>query len=357
MNRRGFMGTLSMAVLAGAGPLRAQAAAPFAPDHPLQASWRDWKALCLMPEGRVVDGFQGGASHSEGQGYGLLLAAQFGDAAAAGAILSWTEANLAVRDDALLAWRWMPDTLPRVVDRNNASDGDLFYAWGLVILAAQQGRPELLARAKEIAADILRLCRVPDPAGGGMLMLPGAVGFRTAEAVVVNPSYVMPRAMREVAAATGLPDLAMLAEDGRRLWDALSGRGMVPDWVTASAAGYGPPPAGFSAQAGYEAIRVPLFAMWSGDAQGGALRAYAAAVAGAGAGDPVTVFDAANRQPVERSGHAGYAAVAALAACVAGGGAGSLMPRFDTAQPYYPATLHLMALVAQAQNFPRCVPI
>ncbi|WP_323038611.1 glycosyl hydrolase family 8 [Gemmobacter sp.] len=351
MKRRSFLAGLAMT------PLIAPAAqAAFADDHPLQASWQAWKRLCLSPDGRVVDGFQGGASHSEGQGYGLTLAAQFGDVQAANSIMSWTEANLAVRSDALLAWLWRPDSLPRVADRNNASDGDLFYAWGLVTLARSRNRPELLERARQIAADLLRHCRVANPAGPGWLMLPGAAGFVQGDVVVTNPSYLMPRAMEEVAAATGLSDLAALAADGRRLWATLAANGPVPDWISVSAIGYAPPPAGFSARTGYEAIRIPLFAIWSGDAASPALRAYVGAI-GVMGGDAVTVYDPVTKSVVERSAHAGYAAVAALGSCVVSGGAGSRMPVFTADQPYYPATLHLMALVAQAQSFPRCVPI
>lgn len=352
MNRRMFLGGLALAPL-----LASRAGAvPFDARHPLQPSWQAWKRLCLSPEGRVIDGFQNGASHSEGQGYGLTLAAQFGDMQAADSILAWTEANLAVRDDALLAWLWRPDSLPRVADRNNASDGDLFLAWGLVMLARHHGRPDLIERARAIAAGLLALCRVRNPAGPGWLLLPGAAGFVQGEAVVVNPSYYMPRAMEEVAEATGLPDLAALAADGRRLWAGLAAKGPVPDWVVATPAGYGPPPEGFSPRAGYEAIRIPLFAAWSGEAASPALRAYVGAI-GVTGGEAVTVYDPLTREVTERSAHPGYAAVAALAACAVSGGAGSQMPVFSAAQPYYPATLHLMALVAQALSFPRCVPL
>ena len=85
--------------------------------HPLQQAWAAWKTLCLMPDGRVIDGFQSGASHSEGQGYGLVLAAMFGDLQTCRSIVTWTERHLAVREDALLAWRWRPDSTPQVPDR------------------------------------------------------------------------------------------------------------------------------------------------------------------------------------------------------------------------------------------------
>lgn len=367
MNRRHFL-ALAAALAAALRGQGAQAqGTPGGPgasgvlpaDHPLQPVWSAWKSLCLLPEGRVVDAFQNADSHSEGQGYGLALAATFGDGEAFERIRAWTEANLAVRRDALLAWRWRHDQQPPVPDRNNASDGDLFYAWGLCLAASGGGRPELITRAAEMMTDLLRLCTAPHPDGSGLpLFLPGAVGFRTETGVIVNPSYYMARAMREVAAATGLTDLTRLALAGEQLIDTLAARGLVPDWVEITAAGATVPPAQFSYRSGYDAIRVPLFEMWSGRADAPALRGYArATTAREDAGGAVTVFDPVTGTALERSPHPGYLAVAALAGCASSDGVGSVMPAFSTAQPYYPATLHLMALVAQATAFARCVPI
>ncbi|MFT4015164.1 MAG: glycosyl hydrolase family 8 [Paracoccus sp. (in: a-proteobacteria)] len=359
MRRRTLLsGFAAAAMLARGRPARAQ-------EHPLAASWQAWKALCLSEDGRVVDGFQKAASHSEGQGYGLALAAIFDDRAAFDAILDWTQRNLAIRDDTLLAWRWQPDARPQVPDHNNAADGDLFHAWALVLAAARQSRPDLAERAEAVTRDLLRLCTAPHPAGdGSLLFLPGAAGFRSAEQVVVNPSYYMPRAMRELAEATGQPQLRQLAEDGARLIDRLAAAGPVPDWVAFTAAGQAPVPVGFSRNSGYEAIRVPLFALWSGQAASPAVRAFArAAVRAAPGGLYPVVFDPATGAVLESSAHAGYGAVAALAACASGevsadgASVGSAMRPFAKDQPYYPATLHLMALVAQVSQFPECVPI
>ncbi|RRH78169.1 glycosyl hydrolase family 8 [Falsigemmobacter faecalis] len=369
MKRRHFLtSTATFAALSAAGLRPGLAQSPgalpmsdlfLAADHPLQEAWATWKTLCLTPEGRVVDGFQDNVSHSEGQGYGLVMAAIFGDRATADRIIGWTAENLAVRPDSLLAWRWNPASTPPVSDRNNASDGDLFYAWGLVLCAQRDNRPDLLEAATRIAADLLRRCTVPHPDGSARrLMLPGAAGFREAGVVVVNPSYYMPRAMTDLARATGQTALDSLAADGQALIATLTAQGPVPDWVQISAAGTAPPPAQFSKNAGYEAVRVALFQIWSGLAEGPAVRAWAAASEAAGpAGGAVTVWSLPDGAVLERSSHEGYAAVAALARCTASGGFGAQMPAFTGDQPYYPATLHLMALVAQATTYPRCVPI
>lgn len=328
-------------------------------DHPLQTAWTAWKALCLSPDGRVIDSYQNNISHSEGQGYGLTLAAIFGDRQAAEQIISWTDTNLALRPDQLLAWRWQPDTVPQVVDRNNASDGDLFYAWGLMLLAQRLNRPDYLTRAGQICTDILRRCTKPHPDGSGrMLLLPGASGFQDATGVTLNPSYYMPRAMRDLALATGLNAMAQLAATGQSLIDELSRKGPVPDWVRVTASGMSLPPNDFAPRSGYEAMRVTLFQIWSGEGEGSAVRAAVHAAEAAGsAGGTVTVWSLPDGAVLERSSHEGYAAIAGLASCTLSGGFGALMPAFSNNQPYYPATLHLMSLVAQATTYPRCVPI
>ncbi|MDB5658034.1 MAG: hypothetical protein JWS10_649 [Cypionkella sp.] len=366
MNRRNFIGTVSGAIAGMAWAQSANAQMPHAiagaipADHPLQTSWQAWKKLCLTPEGRVVDGFQNSDSHSEGQGYGITLAAVFDDMAAFDLIYGWTEDNLAVRADALLAWRWHPNQTKPVPDKNNASDGDLFYAWALSAVANRHNRAALGTRARMIATDLARLCIVPHPDGSdALLFLPAAEGFSTDLGFVINPSYYMPRAMRDLAAQTGVQALEQVAADGIALMSKMAETGLVPDWAAVNANGWTAPPARFSANAGYEAMRVPLFAAWSGDATSPSALRYtkAASSAADASGDATTVYDRVSGASLERSPHLGYRAIAGLVSCAQSGSVGAAIPAFSTDQPYYPATLHLMALVVQAEMYPQCVPI
>ena len=233
MNRRDVLAMLSMALTgahtpAFAQPLPVQSVAGVVPpDHPLQASWEIWKSLYLRPDGRVVDGYQDNASHSEGQGYGLTLAAAFGDLPVFETIFRWTEEHLAIRADALLAWRWLPDQSPYVPDTNNASDGDLFYAWALAAMAARHDRPDFADRAAQITRDLARLCVVSDPSTEGrFLFLPAAEGFVRDGSYIINPSYYMPRAMRELAVMTGVDLLAKVAADADVLFADIADAGL-----------------------------------------------------------------------------------------------------------------------------------
>jgi endoglucanase len=52
----------------------------------------------LASDGRIVDTGNGGISHSEGQGYGLLVAEAAGDRASFDRLWHWTDAHLSRQD-------------------------------------------------------------------------------------------------------------------------------------------------------------------------------------------------------------------------------------------------------------------
>ena len=365
MNRRGFLTLGAAAAAAGCTmtpvPTRAQAYLTTTDlTQTAMPVWEAWKASYLQPDGRVVDTLQRGASHSEGQGYGAVLASEFGDRVAFDRIVEWTEQNLDIRGDGLLAWRYLQGESNPVPDMNNASDGDLFYAWGMVRAARRFNERSYMARAVQTAQALAANCIVPNPAiAGETLFIPASFGFVSADRVVFNPSYVMPLAMREVAAATGVVELGIAAQHAEAIMLRLAEAGPVPDWVQVTPSGMGVTP-DFSTAAGYEAMRVPLYLIWSGlnrhPAVTQMMRVYARSVQ---PGVPVpTRIDPVSGAVLEASNDAGYRALAGLVSCAGNTGqVGSDMPPFDPAQPYYPATLHLFAMIAANEVTPECVPI
>jgi endoglucanase len=357
MNRRNCLGLLGgaaagAALAGGIVPALGQGAAA----NPL---WTVWKARYLDASGRVIDHLQQNASHSEGQGYGMLLAAHFGDAEAFERMYAWTEGHLAVRDDRLLSWRWLPEGPARVPDRNNASDGDLFYAWALVRGSRVFGRPAYQIRAAGIAEDLVARCIVMNPADRATtLFLPAHHGFVHDGAVTINPSYYMPRAMSELGTATGQSALNACAAHGERLLATIAADGLVPDWVQITARGWREAP-NMSPNAGYEAIRVGLFLSWSGlfshPAVQQSARAWRATLSPE---RPVpVVMERTSGVVLEASPDPGYRAVAAFVICAGSGQSGAMVPPFTGNQPYYPATLHLLSMIAQTEAVQGCTPV
>lgn len=242
-----------LTAIAAPGPVHASRAAP----------WALFKQRFLAAEGRITDLDNGGISHSEGQAWGLLLAEGQNDGAAFDLILRWTRANLAIRGDRLLAWRFRPAT--GVDDINSATDADLFYAWALLRADRRWPGRGLRALAAGVAADILRVsCRQFQ---GRTLLMPGAWGFDHADHMVINPSYYVFPALEAIASAFPHPAWPALIQEGERMMaEARFGRwGLPADWVTLRRRG-GPvePQSGRGDRFGDDAMRIPLYLAWSG---------------------------------------------------------------------------------------------
>jgi endoglucanase len=227
-------------------------------------SWDYFVDHFVTPEGRVVDIFQNRISHSEGQGYGMLLAVTYKDAKTFDLLWDWTRSHLQVRrSDALSVWSWgkRPTGELAPIDYNNASDGDVCIAWALLLAHERWNRSDYLEQATRIIQSIR--CFLLLDRYGFTVLLPGYYGYVDKEAVTLNPSYWILPAYR----LFGRFDDRLLWErahaDALRLMQAGSKKGsdMIPDWLQLDKDGViiapGRPPR-FS----YEAIRVVLFLVW-----------------------------------------------------------------------------------------------
>lgn len=229
-----------------------------------QAGWSSFTQNFVSSEGRIIDDGNNGVSHSEGQGYGLILAEANGDRKAFDRIWKWTQNNLRQRSDHLFAWRWKPaGSGGSVVDKNNATDGDLLIAWGLARAAAAWGNSEYRSSAREIAQDIRRtLIR---PSRYGPILLPGGQGFEKPEGVVVNLSYWVFPAFRALAKIDPSSDWLHLEHSGLSLVEVarFSPLKLPPDWLLIGKSSLGIAK-GFEPVYGYNAVRIPLYLVWAG---------------------------------------------------------------------------------------------
>lgn len=228
-----------------------------------QEDWNRYKARFVGAEGRLIDTGNQNVSHSEGQGFGLRLALFFEDRETFAKIWNWTRTHLYVRGDRLAAWRWRPDRVEPVEDRNNASDGDVLIAWALGEAGRRWREPAYLDAARAIAAEIrAKLLR---ETSYGLLLLPGLEGFERDEGLILNPSYWVFPALEELAALNPPADTwRALRDTGLRLLEeARFGRwGLPPNWVVWKN-GF-TLPADLSPRFGYDAIRIPLYLIWGG---------------------------------------------------------------------------------------------
>jgi endoglucanase len=226
--------------------------------------WTVYRDRFVLADGRVVDSGNQGVSHSEGQGYGLLLAQHAGDRESFARIWAWTRANLQVREDHLLRWRRRPDTPSEQEDPNNASDGDLLVAWALLRADASWHQPEYAQAAREILADVRgKLIR---DWRGYRILLPGVAGFEHGSQTTINLSYWVFPALSDFARFDSESRVWQdLADSGRRLLgEARYGAwSLPPDWLSLD--GGMQPAATHPPRFGYDAVRIPLYLSWAGN--------------------------------------------------------------------------------------------
>ena len=317
-----------------------------------QAEWLAYKSRFVATNGRVVDTGNGRISHSEGQGWGMLLAEAFGDRESFERIWRWTDAALGREGSALHPWKWVPESDAAVPDPNNASDGDLLIAWALERAGRRWGEPAYRAAARRIAVEVRRDLVVAT--GGRTVLLPGTVGFRRDDGVVVNLSYYVFPAFAALEGLAPTPEWRRLRQDGLDLIDdARFGRwGLPPDWLRLAKSGRLQPAPDWPARFGYDAIRIPLYLVWGGLGTPERLAAFRAFW---------RQYKAERRQPSWTSfgddavasypASAGFAAVAQLVeAVLTGRSSVSAMPGVSEADDYYSASLVLLAKTAACET-------
>jgi endoglucanase len=309
-------------------------------DESEHSVWQNYKAKFIDPSGRIIDNANGGISHSEGQGYAMLLAERLGDKDVFAKVWMWARQNLFVRSATLAAWRWDPTSTPHVNDTNNATDADLLMSWALLEAGETWNEPDYSHAGRELAEAIARV----DVASNryGLILKPGELGFDAKDrrdGPVVNLSYWVFPALQILKEKSDAADWSFVAETGRRLIaDAKFGPRRLPgDWLAVG--GRAPAPAsGFPRLFGYDAIRIPLYLAWSDTPQDHALLQAFDQI-------DLSVIDLDTGSARDPLSDPDYQAIRTLVECVLHGSTIYAFPAYH-GQFYYPATLHLLAMIA-----------
>ncbi len=317
----------------------------------LLQGWDKYKSRFVSPEGRVIDDGNGGISHSEGQGYAMLLAVAADDSLTFSRVWGWTVKELYRRNDGLASWRWSPTTNPHITDANSATDGDLLIAWALARASNRWRSPEYGDAARRIALAIGR--KATFQSRFGLTLKPGASGFDTGNMVdgpVINLSYWVFPAFPALAELAPEIDWASLTKSGLAILAAAKfGPVDLPsDWISIKAA---PVPAkGFPPLFGYNALRIPLYLVWGGQGTAETLAPFLRLTRD---GATPMVVDVSSGLPTEPFYDKGYRAIFDLAACATGSHSAPLAREPVDAEHYYSTALHLLAvLAAQDRGLP-----
>jgi len=311
----------------------------------LADGWRQYKERFVTSEGRVVDNANGGISHSEGQGYAMLIAERLDDRPTFEAIWQWTQGNLLVRGDGLAAWRWTPQA-PHVADHNNATDGDLLLAWALAEAGDKWHVTEYRQSARQIVEALA--ANVVISSGFGPILLPASTGFAAKDqpdAPVVNLSYWIFPAFKHLHAVSDAIDWDALVATGKTLigLSRFGPRRLPTNWISLAATQ--PAPAqSFPAVFGYDAVRIPFYLAWGQPADRDLLKVFMPL--------DLSVIDVETASPGQKLSDPDYGAIANLVECVGSHSPVQWKPLHG--EFYYPATLHLLALIAADEVSEAC---
>lgn len=315
--------------------------------------WQSYLEAYVSEDGRVIDTANGNISHSESQGYGLVLAALAEDRASFDRILNFTKTELMVREDGLAAWRWEPDADPHVTDTNNATDGDMLIAYGLLLAGDLWSERAFSTEATAMVQTIGRSMLVP--ADGLPAILPGSEGFAggdlTAGQPILNPSYWIFETLPRFHGLDPVIDWNAVTQTGLELLRraAETPAGIPGDWVIMAAGTIGPAP-DFPAEFGYNGIRIPLYLMRAG-LDPAYLEPFRAKASSAG----LFKIDLATGNAMEPIDEPGYRLIQAAMECVA---TGQVVPeelRTLQTTSYYAATLQLLMLDHLRRQRPDCL--
>lgn len=316
-------------------------------------AWSAYKAKFLDATGRIVDNGNGNISHSEGQGYGMLLAYLSASPADFEQIWYFTRTELLLRDDGLAVWKWDPNVKPHVTDTNNASDGDMLIAYALALAGTAWKRKDYIVAASRMAQALL--AETVAQSDGRTLLMPGAEGFSAADrddGPVVNPSYWIYEAIPVMAALAPSDAWKELSEDGVTLLNTMQfgPRKLPAEWVSLRRE---PQPAeGFDAEFAYNAVRIPLYLVRGGVTDKALLTRLQQGMTQDGV--PATI-DLTTGRPKAVLSDPGYRIVNDVVACVING---TKLPtsalQFAPAL-YYPSTLQLLGLAYIGEKHPECL--
>lgn len=225
-------------------------------------AWASYKSRFLQPDGRIVDTGNGGVSHTEGQGFAMLMAVENNDRQSFDKLWQWTDKHLRNPQNGLFYWRYTPGAANPVADRNNATDGDTMIAWALLRAQQRWQEPAYGKASDAIARSLLKHAVISF--AGYHVMLPGAQGFNLGDKVNLNPSYFIFPAWQAFYQRSHLAAWRDLSGDAEKLLAKMDwGSSHLPsDWVALGADGKMVPAQGWPPRMSYDAVRIPMYIYW-----------------------------------------------------------------------------------------------
>lgn len=230
-------------------------------DSKLQRLIREFLSKHVSPSGVFTDSYQG-LSHTEGIGVSLLLCAWLKDWTLFERLFQKLQPHK--RPDSLYSWK---ANAGRVLDQNNATDGDLYILWAL-LSANARGAPLPWVKPQAEYLENAIVSSLLSSTSHGVVLKPGVSGFVDGQGIhTLNLSYVLLPLVDELSKSGNHKQQWVSLRDNFLSMSAYAyfgDYGLPADWIDLT------DPVGpsrkpeFPARFSYDAVRVPLFLMWSG---------------------------------------------------------------------------------------------
>ncbi|MBN2894981.1 MAG: hypothetical protein JXK05_03695 [Campylobacterales bacterium] len=223
-------------------------------------AWNTYKSRYIQNDGRVIDRHNSAVTHSEGIGYALYFAYRHDDTQTFERIFEWYRSNMHHNAQGLVGWKWgeTPQGQWQMLSHNNATDGDLWIAYALLLMSQRTGNHTYAKEAQTLLSSIKQ--HLVRKAGTLSVLLPGIEGFETEQTLKLNPSYLLLEVFSYLSRIDGDPIWNALHGSALKLLEEarFSPLGLHSDWVLLDRStqhfSLDPDAAYF----GYDAIRVPL---------------------------------------------------------------------------------------------------
>ena len=195
--------------------------------------WKQYKQNFITSEGRVIDRFNSNISHSESVGYGMFFAVSYGDQKTFKKIRGWLHRNMILSKTGLYGWKWgkKPDNSWGMLDFNNATDGDMWIAYSLLLAYEKWNDKKYMLEAKKLIEAIRKHSIIK--INGITLLLPSQYGFVKDDHIKLNPSYTIPFIFDKFAIYDKNKIWANLVLDSMEMFrsSAVGNLKIHPDWI------------------------------------------------------------------------------------------------------------------------------
>jgi endoglucanase len=229
----------------------------------LHADWAEYKHRFIQKDGRVIDKSNQHITHSEAIGYTLYFAYIYHDDETFERVYTWYKTHLPKNTNGLISWKWGKDKSGnwRILDKNNASDGDLWIAYDLLLMAERKHDLSLQKEARLLIEAIKSHLVIEYQ--NRLFLLPAKDGYLKQKHITVNLSYYIFTIFEKFKKIDPEGPWDVLLKDGKWLLDQsrFSVLQLPADWINIDENLTITPSKNKSF--GYDAIRIPLNIMYS----------------------------------------------------------------------------------------------